>query len=273
MPNCSIAANSTSESAIALDDSTSSLAAATLVTAGEVSLQRNPINPAAPPSEIALGSPARIGAPIVPDPYEGTLTHAFLTTGMPTVECAPPSGSLTVYNTGNCVFPLPGLIVYSGNTVDLAPGTYWVNGDLTVPPTGVLKCSTCDNVNGIGVTIILTTKTSNIGYVAISDATFNLNAPSSGQFSGVVLVQDANGIPPSHGSKITGGPSATLNGLVYFPKSSMTFHANPSSTGPKCLVLVINWLNVDANSNLDVNGCANAGLANLPTVNTAALAE
>src|SRR5882757_10780137 len=50
----------------------SSVAATTLATAGEVTLQGNPINPAAPPSEFTLASPVRIRAPNVVDPYAST---------------------------------------------------------------------------------------------------------------------------------------------------------------------------------------------------------
>jgi hypothetical protein len=39
------------------------------------------------------------------------------------------------------------------------------------------------------------------------------------------------------------------------------------------LLLVVNWLNVDATSSLDAGGCVSAGLTNLPAVNTVALAE
>jgi len=111
-----------------------------------------------------------------------------------------------------------------------------------------------------------------------SNAVFNLNAPRSGQFAGVVLVQDSNRLPAgttykSSNSSITGAPGTTLNGLVYFPNSSIAFHGNPSPTGPKCLLLVVNWLNINANSSLDAGGCANAGLAILPTVSTVAVAE
>ena len=54
MPECSAAANSVGNSAIDLHGSTSSITAATLVTPGEISLQGNPIDPAAPPSEFTL---------------------------------------------------------------------------------------------------------------------------------------------------------------------------------------------------------------------------
>src|SRR5271155_2669326 len=67
MPNCSVAANSISSTAIELR-STSAVAAAILVTAGEISLQGSPIDPAAPPPELALSLPAMIGAPSVADP-------------------------------------------------------------------------------------------------------------------------------------------------------------------------------------------------------------
>ena len=273
MPNCSIVANSVSGTAIELLSSSSSITAATLVTAGEIAVQGNPIDPAAPPPEFSLGSLAEIGAPTVADPYAGTLSHSYITAGMPTSLCKPTtSGSVTVYKTGNCKFS--GLNIKTGYTVDLAPGTYWVTGNLVVQSNGRLECSICDPVKGTGVTIILTSQTSKIGYVSISNATFELNAPSSGRFAGVVMVQDANGLPYTRSyNTVTGAAGATLSGLVYFPKTSMTFHGSPSTTGPKCLLLVVSSLNVDASSNLDIGGCASAGLTNLPTVYTVALAE
>ena len=90
MPNCGIAANSISPTAIALTGPTSFVVASTIVTAGALSLQQSPVDPAALPRQFSLTSPARIGAPAVADPYAGTLTHAFLTTGMPTTgNCTP----------------------------------------------------------------------------------------------------------------------------------------------------------------------------------------
>ena len=298
MPNCSAVANSISRSAIELRGSTSSIAATTLVTAGEVTLQGNPINPAAPPSEFTLASPVRIGAPNVVDPYANTLTHSYLTAGMPQSlrQCGSTgSGGVTIY-LGNCGIPGTTLIqssikltgntrisgdwsILSSQTVDLSPGTYWITGNLALQSSGVLKCSTCDNVKGTGVTIILPAEAGKIGVVSMAgDAVFNLNAPSSGRFPGVVMVQDANSLPPgttypSGPSSVTGAPGATLNGLVYFPISSLTFHGNPSVTGPKCLVLVVDTLLVDQTSGLETRGCAGAGLTNLPTISTVALAE
>jgi Flp pilus assembly protein TadG len=297
MPNCSVAANSISSTAIELRSSTSAVAAATLVTAGEISLQGTPIDPAAPPPELALSSPAMIGAARVADPYAGTLTHAFLISGMPTApNCVSKIvGLITIY-AGSCAIPGTSLTdpqillsantrisgswpITSGQTVDLSPGTYWVTGNLTLQSRAMLKCSACDNTKGAGVTIILTAETSQIGAVSVaSNATLTLNAPNSGPFAGFAIIQDSNGLPPgttytSSQSTIGGAPGAILNGLVYFPNSSLTFHGEPSATGPQCLLLVVNTLDIDAASRLEAGGCARAGLGNLPVIGTVAVAE
>jgi len=297
LPNCSVAANSVSSTAIELRSSTSAVAAATLVTAGEISLQGTPIDPAAPPPEFALSSPAMIGAPSVADPYAGTLTHTFLIASMPRMPtCISKSTGYPTIYTGNCTISGNSLTgpqilllantrisgswnITSGQTVDLSPGTYWVTGNLTLQSRAVLKCSTCDNAKGSGVTIILTARTNKIGTVSVaSNATLTLNAPGSGRFAGLAIIQDSNGLPPgttyiSSLSTIGGTPGATLNGLVYFPNSSMTFHGAPSATGPECLLLVVRTLNIDAASRLETNGCASAGLGNLPSIRTVAVAE
>jgi hypothetical protein len=255
LPNCSAVANSIGASAIALQDTTSSITAATLVTAGEVSMQGNPIDPAAPPPEFALASPAMIGAPTIADPYAATLTHTFLVAGM---ASAPKCKSLdSGHIRGNCKADT--WTVRPGKTVDLSPGTYWLTGNLTV--YGTLQSQG-------GVTIILAG-----GIAFASGATINLVAQSSGPFAGIVLIQDSNGLPAGTVS-IEAAAGVTLNGLVYFPKASVTsFHGNPSAAGPRCLLLVVNTLNVNATSSLDSAGCASAGLANLPTVSTVALGE
>ena len=78
---------------------------------------------------------------------------------------------------------------------------------------------------------------------------------------------------PSLALSVNSIRGATLNGLVYFPNSALTFDGNPGPSGPRCLLLVVNAVQVDANSRFDSQGCAQAGLVNLPTVLTVALAE
>lgn len=297
LTDCSAVADSISATAIDLHGSTSSIAATTLVTVGEVSLQGNPIDPAAAPPQFDLTSPAMIGASSVPDPYAAALTHAFLTSAMPTSgRCrSSRAGGVRTY-TGNCIVAGTSLTqtriklsantqisgawtIRAGQTVDLSPGAYWVSGDLSLQMTAVLKCSACDNNKGVGATIILPAQANTVGAISIaSGAIINLNAPNAGPFAGLLIVQDSNGLPPgtryaSSYSTIGGAPGSTLNGLLYFPNSSLTFHGDPSVAGLKCLLVVVSTMTIDADSSLNSFGCVSAGLTNFLTVNTVALAE
>jgi hypothetical protein len=278
MPNCSVVADSTSPSAIHLQGN-ASIIADTLVTAGGVSTTGTP--------SFTLNKPAQTNAPTVPDPYASTLTHSFLTTGMPPVPptsncaAAPVKKATTTYP-ANSVF-CGGLSTPSGGgTIDLSPGTYWVtDGDLALNSNGVLECTLC-NGGSLGVTIILTTAKSSGGQVGTvteaANATINsLNAPNSGSFKGLLIVQDSFGLPAgttftSSNSTFQGGPGATLNGLVYFPKSNMSFQGNPIAGGSGCLILVVNKLDLSGDSQLNSTGCSAAGVSP-PTVKTVALAE
>jgi Flp pilus assembly protein TadG len=292
--NCSVAANSTSNSAIDLQDDTSAIAAATLVTPGEISFAGNPIDPAAPPSEFILSSRPMIGAPVIADPYANTLTHGFDTTGTPTTPCtgnynqstnvttyAPKGckirgGSLATAQ-GNIVLPSNTLITggwdIKNKTVDLSSGKYWItNGNFSVAQGA--------KVTGNGVTIILTTTnttTGKVGNVKIAvGATATLQAPNSGTFSGLLFIQDtASAIGPgvtytAGGSSFKGGAKMQLDGLLYFPDTTVAFAGNPSTD---CAVLISYQAVIQGNSNFTTAACSTAGLTTLPTVNTAALAE
>lgn len=107
MPDCSVAANSVSSTAIEFDSSNSTITAATLVTAGEISMQGGPIDPTEPPSQFSLAIPPMVGASPVADPYASTLTHGYLTTSMPRgTRCtANAQGSATAIYTGACSIP------------------------------------------------------------------------------------------------------------------------------------------------------------------------
>ena len=276
MPNCSVAANSISSTAIDLHGSTSSIAAATLVTQGEISLEGNPIDPAAPPPEFSLTSRPMIGAPASSflDPYAAKLTHAFLTAGIPRT-----SGGDHSWNSAKTIGPGlydKGMSFGPHAIVDMTPGVYYVtNGDFSVVAGATVTCSTCSGASG--VTIILTTTAAagaTIGNVQISSgATVTLRAPSSRTFSGLLFVQDPLAISSGSttpDSTLGGGTGMNLNGLLYFPHTTVAFDGNPSAA---CTVLITNQLIIDGNSNFSISGCTSAGLTNLPTVNTVALAE
>jgi Flp pilus assembly protein TadG len=284
MPNCSIVADSTaSDSVYAQGANNSILTADTIITAGQVSTTGQP--------KLTLTKPAQIGAPNYPDPFASTLTHTFLTTGMPTSCTTPPPQNNTTNYSGGSRF-CGGLQIKKA-TVNLAPGTYWItDGDLNLDSNSVLACPSCVP-GGAGVTIILTTgagmaptpATKIVGNVqeqsnAVVDS---LNAPGSGPFAGLLLVQDSNNLPagttyttPCPGntscSNFQGTPGQTLTGLVYFPKNPLTFQGNPTSGSTSCLLVVANTLTLAGNSSLDSSGCVSGGPGSPPTVKTIMLA-
>ena len=175
-PTCSMTADSTDPSAIHLQGA-ACVAADNLVTPGGVGFTGNG-------HTLTLNSGPLIGAPPVADPYASTLTHTFLTTGMPTT-CA--SGPPYPANSQIC-----GGLKVTG-TLNLLPGTYWItDGDLDIK-NSTLECTTCVP-GGAGVTIILTTAKPSGGQVGTltlgANGVLNLSAPGSGTFAGLVLIQD-----------------------------------------------------------------------------------
>ena len=280
-PTCTIVSDSDSSSAFHLQGS-ATINAATLITPGQISHTGAAYT-------INLSYPAQTGANFVPDPYASTLTHTnFLTNGLSTASpcTSSTSGSITTYsNPGGYK---PGCVIAGGlsiknSAVNLSPGTYWLTGDLNLQngSGATLECTTCSN-GGAGVTIILTAPPGGgtVGTVSLGTNTnLNLNAPNTGPFAGMVLIQDSNGLPaadhlpnPDDFNAQANG-SETLSGLVYFPQAAVTFQGTPTAAGPQCLVLVTNTFSMQGNPGFATSGCGSLGLNNLPIVKTVYLAE
>ena len=273
-PDCAVGANSTSTSAIVIRGDIGSITAATLVTAGGITFNGDPVDPATPPSELILTSRLQIGAPSIRDPYARILTRAFLSSGIPATPAA------THAWTDVTATITPGLydggMSFGANAiVDLTPGIYYVtNGDFFIASGATVTCMTCRDANG--VTIVLTTPDppggGAIGNAQIQKgSTVTLQAPNSGPFSGLLLVQDplaADG--DGSDSAFEGGLGMSLTGLLYFPNAAVGFRGNPSAT---YTLLVARQVTVHSRSHLSNLGCSTAGLTNLPTVYTAVLAE
>jgi hypothetical protein len=306
-PTCTIVSDSDSTSAFHLQGN-ATFNAATLITPGQLSTTGGSYT-------LNLSYPAQTGANSVPDPYGPSgskpftnpctstadyLSHSFLTCNMPTSgTCALTGSTYTAPSTGCAIaasslpntgsYNLSGPMQISGGltikngVVNLSPGTYWItDGDLVLANgTGAtLECTSCTN-GGAGVTIILTTASASGGTVGTltlgSNAVLNLNAPSSGSFAGMVLIQDSNGLPTGttidNPANAQANATETLSGLVYFPDTAVTFQGTPVATGPQCLVLVANTVSLQGNPGFATNGCSSIGLNNLPIVKTVYLAE
>lgn len=110
-----------------------------------------------------------------------------------------------------------GIDISSDRRVEFASGLYVMAG-------GGLKISSQSQVNGTGVTIF-NTATSNRGHGSISltgGATFNLSAPRSGDYEGLLIFEDRtifdNG--PNH---IEGSANSNIEGIIYMPNSVLNF--------------------------------------------------
>jgi Putative Flp pilus-assembly TadE/G-like len=267
--DCSVAANSTSQSAIDVHDNTGSIDAETLFTAGGITVAGNPLDPAALPPEITLASRPMIGAPTIRNPYRD-LTHTLLTSSVPTTRIR-----RKFWNEPTTTIIHPGLYERGMSfgaraVITLTPGLYYLtNGDFSVAPGARLT--------GTGVAIVLTTTNATagtVGNVKISPgARVTLSAPSSGSFSGILFVQDP--LARSSGSTtpdntLEGGAGMGLNGLLYFPNTTVGFGGNAGAT---CTLLITSQLVITETSNFNMSGCPAAGLTRQPSIYTVALAE
>jgi len=190
---------------------------------------------------------------------------------------------ITVTNPGSgYTFNSPPTVTISGgggsgataNAV-VSNGVYWItDGDLTIDSGGTLKCTICNATTGAGVTIIFTTTSGGtIGAPTMqSNATIdNLNAPGSGTYTGLLMVQDTiSGATYTTLAQFQGTPGVRFNGLIYTPNSNLTFQGNPSVTN-SCLLVVANTMTLQGASSLATGGCP--ATFPLPEVKNVALAS
>jgi hypothetical protein len=81
--------------------------------------------------------------------------------------------------------------------------------------------------------------------------TVNFTAPSSGQYAGILFYQDPN---DTAGPVITGTPSNSYDGVLYFPKANVTFQGN-SSIGDVAIV-VADALTLSGHPTVNLQGTA-----------------
>lgn len=280
-PNCSVCVASNKTDSIYMQGATNAvLNADALITAGQIATTGQP--------QLNLNHPAQVGVPAsrCADPYLN-LTHSFLTQGMPGCYGGSTSGNITLPGNIN----LCNGITIKNQTINLSPGTYWItDGNLALGANGTLECTACTS-GSAGVTIILTTAKSSggtVGNVTLqSNAVIDsLNAPGSGTFDNLLLIQDSNSLPTgttytpngtacgSSSSTFQGTTGATFTGLVYFPCSNLNFQGNPTVGQYSCLLLVANTLTLQGNPTaLTTTGCPTSGPGARQQVKTVALVQ
>ena len=129
---------------------------------------------------------------------------------------APASGSAGTCSATSCTAGTYSSISINGGTVTLQPGTYIVNGNLTINGNA--------NVTGTGVTFYIT----NGGSVTINGTgSVQLTAPTTGTYAGILFYQDPS---DTSAAKVNGTSTSFFQGSLYFPKASLDF-SGTATTG------------------------------------------
>jgi Flp pilus assembly protein TadG len=183
-----------------------------------------------------------------------------------------------------------GIQVKAGHKVQLRPGTYFIqNGKFEVQQGTVENYDDGDSSTDDGVTIVLTEPTvtsknssSQVRLDVTAQSNFNLKAPASGYFEGIVVAQHPNSVPngssKSTANSVIGGGSKNFVGIIYYPSqifyisgsgSSTTSSPDQVATGSPQFAIVADKVYVEGNSPLRIGGSSDSTAAGLPSLPTA----
>ncbi len=210
-------------------------------------------------------------APVVPDPY------AYLATNIPKNTCSSYPQEPAKKNDP----ALPSSNQWSG-TVNLG-ATNQICGDLQLTGNTVINDTngpavlviengqldtgsyTLSTASGSPVTIIFSgDNTSGYTHAPTGGGTIDIQAPTSGTWSGVAMYQDpaiTNGVDISAAGN---SPTWDITGLVYLPNANVTFSGavNKSANGAACFVMVVDDITINGTGDIEATGgCGAAGLS------------
>jgi hypothetical protein len=134
---------------------------------------------------------------------------------------------------------------------NLPPGVYYMEGDLKVNANA--------NVIGNGVTIYMSGSSS---VTMNGNATVNLSAPTSGTYSGMLMMGDRSCTSCSSTSEQLNGTAASLmTGAIYFPKQNVNYIGNFAGSNG-CTQIVADTVTWNGHTHLAAN-CTGYGMRNL----------
>lgn len=212
---------------------------------------------AASPRQILTAGGYQAGC-CTPAPLGGQPRHADPLAGFPMPACPAGSSNCTIYQPC-CSSPLdPGVyssISLGGSNLVLNPGTYIIRG-------GGINSGGNGTLMGNGVTIFVTTTsypntgTNCAGTKISGDGGFNISAPTSGTYKGMVYYQD----PSCAATFIIEGNGSTLSstGTFYMPKAKLLMQANGDMTARSRIIADTIELSGDGNLNVTYNASENA---------------
>jgi len=211
--------------------------------------------------------------PILVDPYSG------LASNIPPDPCGAYPQEPAKHNGA----PLPASNQWNGGknlsgNVNIC-GDLELTGDVTInaPTNAVLVIRngqldtngyTIKTASGSAMTVVFTGDNSNgTTHAPTGGGTLDIQAPTSGPWSGVALYQDPSLTTGVDISDAGNSPTWDITGLVYLPHSNVTFSGavNKSSNGSSCFAMVVGDITINGTASILAHGgCTQAGL-NLPT--------
>ena len=253
--DCGMMTNSTATNAAA-GQGNANVYATTLAASGGISQSSNWHITTYQPYSPALEDPYAALAPDSSDSYNNCQTNL---------------GSISGSKNGTNYAPgcYSSINVGSNQAATLAPGTYFINGG-SVNIQGTVNATN-------GVTIILSnTNTASNAAIGSFDmnasGTLNIEAPTSGKWSGMAIYQDrravdsapTGNITSSSPNKINGNSSSKVIGSIYFPNQQLTYNGD-GTAGATCTQFVakrIYWSGNSGINNFTAN-CDNFGISNI----------
>jgi hypothetical protein len=144
------------------------------------------------------------------------------------------------------VYP-DGLSLSGANDVELEPGVYVLDGNLSI--NGAV------DVTGEGVTIVSRDPDINIS----GSPDIELTAPDSGPTRGIAMMRRGD---EGGGSQIAGTANMTVDGAFYFPDTTLSFRGTPDSRD--CLQVVAERVSFLGNAGADFpQDCQDIGTASV----------
>lgn len=191
----------------------------------------------------------------IPDPY-GNLPpfDDWVGCDYPTKVTVSGTNGRPFFNDGvNPEIFCDGLKISGTGTVTFEPGVYVFNG-------GDFEISGTADVVAEGVTFILAghNKPRHATLKFSGTSNLKLTAPKTGPYTGLVFVQERDA--PANGSNvITGASDSIIEGAIYLPNQSLSFHGASATGADGCIQIVASKVEFTGASALGIN-CTGVGV-------------
>jgi Flp pilus assembly protein TadG len=189
-------------------------------------------------------------------------TYGTPAAGDPLALLTPPTVGTPVNWNGTAVpgTTYNGIHITGNGTVNFPAGTYVISGN-------DFDCNGTPTITGTGVTFYFTNGAT---FNCTGNDTIQFTAPSSGTYAGILFYQDP---ADTAGPSLGGNTGSYFNGILYFPKSQITFFGNNTtiSTG----IVVADAFALSGHPTVNLQGAAGVpgGLPPTFTASTATLVE